>query len=103
VPRAQLRPILEPGHPEIEVAALERLLDRRPLHLDELRLAAKPVSDHPRDLDVEPAHRRRIGRIGFDERRAALGVAAPAQRQTVVRLGERITCQRSSQKSAQYE
>ena len=66
----------------VEVAALERRLDGGPLHLNELRLASEAVGDHARDLDVEAAHLGRIGRIGLDERRAALCVTSPAERRT---------------------
>jgi hypothetical protein len=66
--------------PDIPMAKsrLDRLIDRRPLHLHELGLPAQPAGDGRGYLDVEAAHLRRVGRVGLDERRAPLGVAAPA-------------------------
>jgi hypothetical protein len=76
---AELWPILETGQADVEIAALDGLLDRRPGHLEKARLSSKTGRDHPRDLDVEATHLRRIRGIGFDERRTAFGVAAPAE------------------------
>ena len=62
-----------------EVAALHRLVDVRPLDLEKLRasIAAQSARDPLSDLYVEPAHPRRIPRVGLDEWRTALGIAAP--------------------------
>ena len=102
--RAQLGTILEARHAEVEVAALERLFDRRPLHLDELRLASESVRDHARDLDVEATHLRRIRRIRLDERRAALGVAAPTKRRAAdgLRVTRRDVASESGERESEW-
>ena len=41
--------------------------------------AAEAGGEQLRDVDLEADDARRIGGIGLDERRAAFGVAAPAQ------------------------
>src|SRR6185437_8037220 len=79
VPLAKLGSVFDARHADVEVAALDRGLDRAPRHLHESRLAPQPVRDHSRDLDVEPTNPRWIRRVGLDERRAALGVAAPSE------------------------
>src|ERR1044072_1930119 len=76
--RAAGRRVFHPRHADVEVAALDGLVDVRPLHLHEARGTLPDSARDPRrDVDVEPADLRRIGRIGFDERRAALGITAP--------------------------
>jgi len=51
------------------------------LDLEKLRAsgAAQSARDALSDLYVEPAHPRRIPRVGLDEWRTALGVTAPNQ------------------------
>ena len=51
---------------------------------DESRCAAEPACNQLGDLDVEADEARWIVRVGFDERRAAFRIAAPAE------LGRRL-------------
>src|SRR3712207_8964860 len=58
-----------------------------------------------RSLDVEADDARRVGRIGFDERSATLGVTAPAQLRRSLRerpAGERSEEHTSELQSRQY-
>ena len=80
--RPQFGSVLHAGQPDVEVTPLDRLRERRPRNLYELWVAPETARDHAGDLDIHPAHPRRISRIGFDERSASLGVAAPAKRVT---------------------
>ena len=64
---------------DVEVTARDRLIELRERDLHELRGPAERARDEVGDLDVEAHHMRRVARIGFDERRAALCVAAPPQ------------------------
>jgi hypothetical protein len=45
----------------------------------EPRFTAETAGEQGGDLDIEAAQAARIGGIGFDKRRAAFGVPAPAQ------------------------
>ena len=76
---APRRDVLDAAQADVEVAALRRLIERGERDLHELRRAAELARDQLRDLDVEADDLRRIARVGFDKRRAAFGVAAPAQ------------------------
>ncbi|HUP59570.1 MAG TPA: hypothetical protein VNA69_04025 [Thermoanaerobaculia bacterium] len=67
------------GESDVEVAALHGLVDRRERDLHEQRLASEAFCDFIRDFDVEADELRRIVRVRFDVRRAALGVTAPAE------------------------
>ena len=49
------------------------------LDLDESRRAVERARDELRDLDIEADDLARVARVGLDERRAALGVTAPAK------------------------
>ena len=73
-----------PLSPIVGVAARDRLVDRRELHEHEARRAAQPARDQLRDLDVEADHRVGMVRARLDERRAALGVARPAELQRFI-------------------
>jgi hypothetical protein len=86
---AKLGSILEAGQPDVEIPALDGLLDRSPRDLQEARLSPETGGDHSRDLDVEAAHFGRISGVGLDERRAAFGVATPAQLRGRARGGYR--------------
>src|ERR1051326_8697192 len=79
--RAAGAPDLHTREADREVAAFQGLVDRGPLNLDEPggAAAAQPTGDAPGHLHVEAAHLRRIGRVGFDERCSAFGVAAPEE------------------------
>jgi hypothetical protein len=78
--RPQLGSVLHTRQRDVEVAAFDRRRERRPRNLHELRVSPEAARDHAGDFDIHPAHTRRIGRIGFDERSPTLGVAAPAKR-----------------------
>ncbi len=56
------------------------LIERAERNLDELRRTSELARHQLRDLDVEADHLRGIGGVGLDKGRAALGVAAPAER-----------------------
>ena len=74
--RASRRRVLDAAHPDVEVAARHRGVDRG--DLDEPRRPPEP-RDELGDLDVEADHARRVVRVGLDVRRAAFRVAAPAE------------------------
>ncbi len=76
---APRRNVFDAAQADVEVAALRGLIERGELHLQELRRPAKLAGDQLRDLDVEANELRGIARVGLDERRAAFGIAAPAQ------------------------
>ena len=73
------RRIFHAAQRDVEIAALHRLIQRCEGRLDELRAASECVGNQPGDLDVEATEHRGIVRIGLDEGRPTLGVAAPAQ------------------------
>ena len=77
--RALGRRVLETVDGNVEVAALHRLVERGEGGLHEDGPAAQGFGDERRHLDIEPAVGRRILRVGFDIRGAALGVGTPAQ------------------------
>ena len=77
---APRRNVFDAAQADVEVASLRGLIERRELHLQELRRAAQLSRDQLGDLDVEADQLRGIARIGFNERRAAFGIAAPPQR-----------------------
>src|SRR6185369_6588276 len=79
VARAQLRPVFDTRQADVEIAALDRLLDRCPGDLYELRWTVQVTRDQLGNFDIEAAHARRVIRVGFYEGRAALGIAAPAE------------------------
>ncbi len=79
VARAKLGTVFQSRHADVEITTLHGLFDRCPGHLHELWLSTEPLGDHARNLDVEAAHDRRIRRVGFNERRATLGVTTPAE------------------------
>ena len=68
-----------PEKPEVEVPAVDALVDRGVGDLDESRHAPHPPPELGGDLDVETAELRRVFRVGFHEGRAPFGVAAPAK------------------------
>jgi len=76
--------VLDPGEPDVEIAAFDGLIDAGPLYLNEARRpAAPPAPESARnalgDFDVEAAHARGVGGVGFDEGCAALGISTPNQ------------------------
>ena len=71
--------ILDAAEADLGVAARDRLVDRGERDLDELRLPAEATGNQLGDVDVESRNSRRIGGIGFDVRRAALGIAGPTK------------------------
>jgi hypothetical protein len=94
---AARRQVLEPAQPDVEVAARDGGVEAGERDLHEARRAAKLASDERGNLDVEADDARRVGRIGFDERRAAFGVAAPAE------LGRGGLCRRTRRKRRDEE
>jgi hypothetical protein len=74
------RRVFDAAQPEVEVAARDRLVELREGDLDELRRPAERTRDELGNLDVQADQMRRIAAIGLDERRAPLGIAAPAER-----------------------
>jgi hypothetical protein len=89
VPLVQLRTVLDPRQPHVEVAPLHRGVDRSKGHLDEPWRASESLGDHLGDLDVKAAHAVRVRGIGFDIRGAALGIAAPPQHGGALAVGWR--------------
>ena len=77
--------VLDPAQADVEVAARGGRVEGREADLHEARNAAESVGEELRDLDIEADDARGVGRIGFDERRAAFGVTTPAQ--FLARLG----------------
>ena len=76
---APRRNVFDAAQSDLEVAPLRGLIERGELHLQELRCPAKLAGDQLRDLDVKANELRGIARVGLDERRAAFGIAAPAE------------------------
>jgi hypothetical protein len=74
------RRVLHTRQSDVEIAALDGLVDRLVGHLHEQRRSSEALCERLGDLHVEAAHVRGIRRVRLDERRAALRVAAPAQR-----------------------
>src|SRR5206468_4043484 len=68
--------VLHPRETDREVTALDGLIDRRPLDLNEASLPAEPAADQIRHLDVEAADLRGVGGVGLHERGASFGIAA---------------------------
>ena len=79
VSRAPRGRVLDAGEADREVAPLDGRVDGSEGDLDEPRLPPDPPREDARDLDVHPAHDGRVARVGLDERRAALRVAAPEE------------------------
>ena len=71
--------VLNSAHTDVEVAALDGLIDLVERHLNEFGLTAEALGDLAGDFDVESAQLRGIARISLHERRAAFGIAAPAK------------------------
>src|SRR6185503_11113432 len=84
-----LRRVLEAVESDVEVAALERRHQIRPVVLNEPRLHAEPARDRLRDVDLEADDLRRIVRILVKVRLAALQIGAPGQLVTLLDRGER--------------
>jgi hypothetical protein len=80
--------VFDAAHADLEVAALHRLIDVAERDLHELRPLAESLRDLPCNFDVESAQLRGIARIGLHERRAPLGIAAPAE-DGLLRVGRR--------------
>ena len=73
------RRVLDAGHPDVEIAARGRSVDRGKGDLHEQGLPPEAPGDRLGDLDVEAPYLRRLLRVGLDERSSSFGVAAPAQ------------------------
>jgi hypothetical protein len=78
--RASRRDVFDAAHAEVEVAALDGLVDFLKRDLDKFRPSPEAFRDFAGDFDVESAHLRRIAGIGFDERRATFRVSTPSER-----------------------
>ena len=72
--------VFDAAQPDVGVASGNGLIDRRERDLDEAGLAAESGCDELGDLDIEADDARRVGRIGLDIRRAAFGIAGPAEK-----------------------
>src|SRR5581483_7396564 len=79
--------VLDAAEADVEIAALDGLIELGEGGLHEDGRPAELAGDELGDLDVEADDLRRMSRIRFDERGAAFGIAAPAQRR--LRMGER--------------
>ena len=77
---AARRGVLHAREADSEITPLDGLIDRGPQHLHEACAPAQPARERFRYLDVEATDLGRVGGVGFDEGRAALGVAAPPER-----------------------
>ena len=71
--------VFDAAQPDVGVAPGNRLIDRRERNLDKAGLAAESARDELGDLDIEADDASRVGGIGFDIRRTALGVAGPSE------------------------
>jgi hypothetical protein len=77
--RASRRRVFHAAQPDVRGAAFDRLVDRGVRDEEESRSSVQTAGDQLGNLDVEPADFRRVGGVGFDERRAAFGIARPFQ------------------------
>jgi hypothetical protein len=77
------RRVLHARQSDVEIAALDGLVDRLVGHLYEPRRSSEAPRERPGYLHVEAAHVCGIRRVRLDERRAALRVAAPAQHERI--------------------
>ena len=73
------RSVFDAGEPDLEIAALDRRVDRGEGDLQKAGLAPEPSSDRLGDFDVEPPDLRRVSRVRLDVGRAPLGVAPPEE------------------------
>jgi hypothetical protein len=73
------RDLLEAAEADLEVAAPQRLVDRRERDEGEPGLPVEVSGDEVGDVDFEADQTGGIGGIGFDVRGAAFGIAAPDQ------------------------
>ncbi len=77
--RAPRRALLEAAESNPEVAAEQRLVDRREGDVREPRRHVQLAGDERRDVNFEADQLRRILRVGLDVRSAALRIAAPGE------------------------
>ena len=77
--RAARRRVFDAAQADVGVAAGDALIDRAKRDVDELRRPAESGGEQLGDLDVEADEPIGVRGIGFDERRAAFGIAGPAQ------------------------
>ena len=71
--------VFDAAQADVEVAARGGRVEAREADLDEPRRAAEPIARAAARFHLEADDPRRIVRVGLDERRAAFGIAAPAQ------------------------
>src|SRR5206468_1027278 len=64
------RRVLDPAQPHVRVVAIDRLIDRAEVDVDEPRRAPEAGGDQLRDLYVEPDERIRVGGIRFHKWRS---------------------------------
>ena len=77
--RAVGRRVLDAVQAEVRIAAGDRLGEVRERDVDEARRAAQTAGQQIGDLDLETDDAIRVGRVGLDIGRAALGIAGPDQ------------------------
>ena len=93
--------VLDAAQADVEVAARRRLVERgerRPGRTAAVRPSSRAISSAI--STSKPTQLLRIGRVGLDERRAALGVAAPAQDWRRGLRGERLVEDQQSEQPA---
>ena len=71
--------VFDAAHADVRVAAGDALIDGLVLDVQKLRRAAETAGEQIGNLDIEADDAIGARRVGFDEGRAPLGVARPAQ------------------------